>query len=80
VEYAKFEALSSQPDIQQDGDSDLAHRAVKRLPPKQREAVALVWVQNKTHAEASRIANCAESTISWRLALAKRTLRKFLSS
>jgi RNA polymerase sigma-70 factor (ECF subfamily) len=79
-EFAKMESLSSQAADPHGRDSDLVHQAVKQLPPKQREAVALVWMQNKTHAEASRIADCAESTISWRLALAKQTLRKFLNS
>ena len=79
VEFAQMESLSAQTNASDEHDSDMVHQAVKRLPAKQREAVALVWFENKTHAEASRIADCAESTISWRLALAKRTLRKFLS-
>lgn len=60
-------------------DPDLVHQAISRLDPKQREAVSLVWFENKSHFEASRIAGCAESTISWRLALAKRKLHKLLA-
>jgi RNA polymerase sigma-70 factor (ECF subfamily) len=54
-------------------------KALASLPLKQREAVALVLFENHTHAEAAERLGCAESTISWRMALAKRTLRKRLS-
>jgi RNA polymerase sigma-70 factor (ECF subfamily) len=54
-------------------------KALANLPIKQREAVALVLFENHTHAEAAERLGCAESTISWRMALAKRTLRKRLS-
>lgn len=65
-----------------DGDDDGAQRALgamQALPPKQREAVALVFFENCSHAEAAQRVGCAESTISWRIFLAKRTLRKRLS-
>ena len=55
------------------------HAAIRKLPPKQREAVSLVWFENNTHAEAAGVLGCAESTVSWRLALAKRQLRKLLA-
>lgn len=60
-------------------DLDRVHQAMQALPHRQREAVALVWFENCSHAEAAARAGCAESTISWRMALAKRTLRKKLS-
>lgn len=53
--------------------------AIRRLPHKQREAVSLVWFENLSHAEAAKVLGCAESTISWRLALAKRQLRRWLA-
>lgn len=65
-----------------DGDDssiERVRRALARLPHRQREAVALVWFENCTHAEAAARVGCAEATISWRMALAKRTLRKHLS-
>ena len=60
-------------------ERERVHQAMQALPHRQREAVALVWFENCSHAEAAARAGCAESTISWRMALAKRTLRKKLS-
>ena len=79
AEIAKFEFLLSQPAVQHDTGSDLVRQAVRRLPPKRREVVALVSIKNKSHAGASQIAGCAESTVSRRLALIKRNLRNFLA-
>lgn len=59
--------------------SERVHRAMRALPAKQREVVALVWFENFTHAEAAERIGCPESTVSWRMALAKRTLRKQLA-
>lgn len=55
-------------------------RAMQALSPSQREAVALVYFENCSHGEAAKRAGCAESTISWRVFLAKRTLKKLLTS
>jgi RNA polymerase sigma-70 factor (ECF subfamily) len=62
-----------------DDQAQRAKRAMQSLPPKQREAVALVFFENCTHAEAALRLGCAESTVSWRIFLAKRTLRKWLT-
>lgn len=63
--------------------TDSAHAAVRdalaRLAPEQREAVALVYYENLSHAEAARVLRCAESTVSWRLFRAKGRLKKILS-
>jgi RNA polymerase sigma-70 factor (ECF subfamily) len=56
-----------------------ALKAMEALPLKQRQAIALVWFDGCNHAEAAARLGCAESTVSWRLALAKRTLRKRIS-
>lgn len=64
--------------------TDSAHAAVRdalaRLAPEQREAVALVYYENLSHAEAARVLRCAESTVSWRLFRAKGRLKKLLAS
>ena len=52
--------------------------ALDKLPARQREAVALVLLENLSHAEAARRLGCAESTVSWRIFCAKRTLRRKL--
>lgn len=63
--------------------TDSAHAAVRdalsQLAPEQREAVALVYYENLSHAEAARVLRCAESTVSWRLFRAKGRLKKLLS-
>ncbi len=51
------------------------HEALRMLPDEQREAVALVYMEGLNHAEAARVLNCAETTISWRLFRARRQLR-----
>jgi len=61
-----------------DGRAEEALAAMDELPAKQREAVALVLLDNLSHAEAARRLGCAESTVSWRLFCAKRTLRRKL--
>lgn len=53
--------------------------ALAQLPPLHREAVVLVFYENLSHAEAARVADCAVSTLSWRIMLAKRTLKALLS-
>lgn len=61
---------------------DNAHEAVRAalaaLPPEHREAVALVYFENLSHAEAARVLGCAESTVSWRLFRAKSRLKHLL--
>ena len=52
--------------------------AMDGLPAKQREAVALVLLDDLSHAEAAHRLGCAESTVSWRIFCAKRTLRRKL--
>ncbi|MGF1678003.1 MAG: RNA polymerase sigma factor [Candidatus Methylacidiphilales bacterium] len=59
------------------GYDDL-HQAVGSLPPHQREATILVYLENLSHREAAAVMDCAETTVSWHLCLARRTLRKTL--
>lgn len=62
--------------------SSAAHAAVREalaaLSPEQREAVALVYFEGLNHAEAARVLDCAESTVSWRIFRAKQRLKKLL--
>jgi RNA polymerase sigma-70 factor (ECF subfamily) len=55
------------------------HAAMLELHPAWREAVALVFFDEMSHAEAALILDCAESTVSWRIFRAKRVLRKLLN-
>ncbi|MEO6053151.1 MAG: RNA polymerase sigma factor [Chthoniobacterales bacterium] len=69
---------ASQPSSEKDELSLEAHRMLESLPLPQREAVVLVYLEDCSHAEAASKLGCAESTISWRIFLAKKPLRKFL--
>ena len=54
-------------------------QAIGDLPPKLKEAMLLVYAEGKDHKEAAKIIGCAETTVSWRIFKAKRSLRKVLS-
>jgi|APCry1669189241_1035207.scaffolds.fasta_scaffold09524_3 RNA polymerase sigma-70 factor (ECF subfamily) len=80
---AKLELAAQYQEIASDGrNGDAAgERALyimQSLPSEQREAVALVFLEECTHAEAAQRLGCAESTVSWRIHLAKRRLRKLV--
>jgi len=49
--------------------------ALQSLDPALRETVLLVLSEELTHAEAAEILGCAESTVSWRMHMAKKELR-----
>jgi RNA polymerase sigma-70 factor, ECF subfamily len=52
--------------------------AVHRLPPQQRDAVLLVYGEDMSHAEAAKVMNCQEKTVSWHLHDAKKRLKTTL--
>ena len=61
-------------------DHTVVHQALHSLPEDLRQAVTLVFFEGLNHAEAARIVGCAETTISWRLFMAKRRLKRQLTS
>ena len=73
IAAAAKESLSST-----DKSHDRVEIALQSLPPSQRAAVALVFYEGCNHAEAARRLGCAEATVSWRIMLAKRSLKKIL--
>ena len=52
--------------------------AVQTLPPKQRDAVMLVYAEGLNHADAADVLGCSESTVSWHLHEARKRLRTIL--
>lgn len=52
--------------------------AVRALPEKQRDAVLLVYAEEMNHAQAGEIMGCRETTVSWHIHEAKKTLRGLL--
>lgn len=62
---------------------DLSRRiqaALDHLAPEQRAAIVLTVYQEMNHAEAARALECAETTISWRLFMARRKLKQWLKA
>ena len=54
--------------------------ALLKLPAKQRAAIVLTIYDGLNHAEAARVLNCSETTVSWRVFAAKRKLKRWLSA
>lgn len=52
--------------------------AVRQLPGQQRDAVLLVYGEDLSHAEAAKVMECKEATVSWHIHEAKKTLRGLL--
>ncbi len=50
-------------------------RAVRTLPAQQRDAVLLVYAEDKSHAEAGVILACSAKTVSWHLHEARKALK-----
>jgi len=49
---------------------------VRQLPPKQRDAMLLIYAEDLSHAEAAKVLNCAESTVSWHVHEARKRLKQ----
>lgn len=65
------------------GNEDMSERvqeALLKLKPKQRAAVVLAWCEGMNHADAARALGCSETTVSWRLFVARRQLKRLLQS
>ncbi|HRD77749.1 MAG TPA: RNA polymerase sigma factor [Hyphomicrobiaceae bacterium] len=54
--------------------------AVRRLSPKQRDAVLYVYGEEMSHAEAAELLNCSEATVSWHLHEARKRLKTLIES
>lgn len=54
--------------------------AVRSLPNQQRDAVLLVYGEDMSHAEAARVMNCSEKTVSWHVHEAKKRLKILLDA
>lgn len=51
------------------------HSALQSLEPSLRETVLLIVGEDLSHAEAAKILGCAESTVSWRVHMARKHLK-----
>jgi RNA polymerase sigma-70 factor (ECF subfamily) len=62
-----------------DQSSREVQAALLKLPEKQRAAIVLTVYGGHNHAEAAKILNCSETTVSWRIFSARQKLKKLLS-
>lgn len=53
-------------------------RALLKLPAEQRAAIVLTVYEEMNHAEAARVLGCSETTVSWRIFMARRKLKQWL--
>jgi len=54
--------------------------ALMQLPDKQRAAIILTVYEEMNHAEAARVLGCSETTVSWRLFMARKKLKELLTN
>jgi RNA polymerase sigma-70 factor (ECF subfamily) len=68
-------------DNQPGHDSDMLDKvqaALLKLPDKQRAAIILTVYEEMSHAEAGRVLGCSETTVSWRVFMARKQLKGWL--
>lgn len=75
AEVAPDEALPDQEDATAMAE---IWAAVRKLPDQQRDAILLVYAEEMTHAQAGEIMGCKETTVSWHIHEARKTLRGLL--
>jgi RNA polymerase sigma-70 factor (ECF subfamily) len=61
-----------------DDPADALWEAVRQLPPKQCEAVLLVYGEGLSHDAASDVMGCAEATVSWHIHEARKRLKALM--
>lgn len=62
----------------EESTAQAVQEALMQLPPKQRAAVVLTVYEGLNHAEAARALGCSETTVSWRLFMARGKLKRIL--
>jgi RNA polymerase sigma-70 factor, ECF subfamily len=70
--------LTDSPDGYPDELSRRVQSALDKLPAKQRAAIVLTVYENHNHAEAAKILDCTEATVSWRIFAARQKLKRLL--
>lgn len=75
---ALLDHQSGAPDWPPEDETQALWAAVRDLPDKTREAVLLVYAEDLSHAEAARVLDCKEATVSWHIHDAKKRLAVLL--
>ncbi len=78
IKWAEDLDLAGRPGNFPDELSQRVQEALNRLPAKQRAAIVLTVYENQNHAEAAKVLNCSEATVSWRVFAARRKLKRLL--
>jgi len=60
-------------------ESRLIYEEIDKLPAKQKATLILVLSEGLSHREASKVLNCSETTISWRIHRARKRLEKVIT-
>lgn len=79
--YAAQALVESQPgkaDWPPEDETETLWAAVRQLPEKTRDAVLLVYAEELSHAEAAKVLDCKEATVSWHIHDAKKRLSALL--
>ncbi len=74
--WGEVEALSRATETEQRAQRDWLQQAMATLSEDLRETVALVLGEDMTHADAARVLNLSEGTVSWRMSEVKKRLRR----
>src|SRR5690554_4215099 len=74
--------LLSEPEVLPDAGNaaDALWDAVRALPPKQCQAVTLIYGEEMSHREAAELMGCSETTVSWHIHEAKKRLKTIISA
>lgn len=73
--YAALRDLEDGDKADTDKKLSWLHASLQGLEPSLRETVLLILGEDLSHAEAAKILGCAESTVSWRVHMAKKQLK-----
>jgi len=75
--YEEFAQQDNQPG-HPDEITAKVQAALLQLPDKQRAAIILTVYEEMNHAEAARALGCSETTVSWRVHMARKKLKELL--
>lgn len=78
AKYAVQRAIEEAEPADADDRSAWLTEMMQKLEPSLRETLVLVVAEELSHAEAAEILGCAESTVSWRMHMAKKRLRELM--
>ncbi len=73
--YAVLRASDDADQVDTDKRAGWLRAALQSLEPSLRETVLLILGEDRSHAEVAKILGCAESTVSWRVHMAKKHLK-----